>query len=105
LTAHAPDRRRAGDHSILTIATTNRLDAVEKALSARPSRFEQVIEIPAPDRLAQRAYLLSRAWSKADRTVNGGLAIDREVLTDAMKLCPGQRSGTLGSEAGASAKN
>ncbi len=37
------------DAPVLTIATTNRLEAVETALRNRPGRFDQVIELGPPD--------------------------------------------------------
>lgn len=37
------------NHEIIVIATTNRLEKVEKALQNRPGRFDRVYEIPVPD--------------------------------------------------------
>lgn len=37
-----------GDHRVLTIATTNRLEVVEEAMRNRPGRFDQVIEVESP---------------------------------------------------------
>ena len=37
------------NHEIVVIATTNRLEKVEKALQNRPGRFDRVYEIPIPD--------------------------------------------------------
>lgn len=37
-----------GDHRVLTIATTNRLEVVEEAIRNRPGRFDHVIEVESP---------------------------------------------------------
>lgn len=50
----------AGDHPVLTIATTNRLSVVEQAIRNRPGRFDQVIEIDLPDPEGRRALLAHR---------------------------------------------
>lgn len=52
------------NEDIVTIATTNRLDVIEKALRNRPGRFDRVVEIGAMDEVCRRtmlAKLLSRA--------------------------------------------
>jgi len=48
---------------ILTIATTNCLEALDKALRERPSRFDRVIKIDLPDE-AQRREIISRLCEK-----------------------------------------
>ncbi|MFA6132797.1 MAG: ATP-binding protein [Phycisphaerae bacterium] len=42
---------------VVTIATTNRLDVIEKALRNRPGRFDRVIEIGAMDEICRRDML------------------------------------------------
>lgn len=49
-----------GDHRLLTIATTNRLDVVEEAIRNRPGRFDEVIEITSPDAALRLALLRHR---------------------------------------------
>ena len=50
----------AGDRSILTIATTNRLEVVEEAVCNRPGRFDQILRIEPPDAATRRELLLHR---------------------------------------------
>lgn len=38
-----------GDHPLLTLATTNRLEVIEEAVRCRPGRFDEVIELGLPD--------------------------------------------------------
>jgi SpoVK/Ycf46/Vps4 family AAA+-type ATPase len=48
----------AEDHNgLLTIATTNRLEVVEKALRNRPGRFDRVIHFDVPDEAGRRELL------------------------------------------------
>lgn len=49
-----------GDHCVLTIATTNRLEVIEEAVRNRPGRFDQVILIEAPCAEARRALVAHR---------------------------------------------
>jgi ATP-dependent 26S proteasome regulatory subunit len=52
------------NEDIVTIATTNRLDVIEKALRNRPGRFDRIVEIGALDERCRRelfAKLLSRS--------------------------------------------
>lgn len=49
-----------GDHQVLTIATTNRLEVIEEAVRSRPGRFDQVIRIEAPDAEGRRALVAHR---------------------------------------------
>jgi cell division protease FtsH len=46
-----------GDQSILTVATTNRLEVVEEAVRNRPGRFDRIIRIDPPD-VAGRGEML-----------------------------------------------
>ncbi|MBI5367367.1 MAG: ATP-binding protein [Planctomycetes bacterium] len=66
-----------GDHEILTIATTNRLEVVEDAIRNRPGRFDRLFEIPPPDRESRSAMLRRRV---AGHTVS---ATDLDWLTRA----------------------
>jgi len=45
------------NEDIVTIATTNRLDVIEKALRSRPGRFDRVIEFGVMDELCRRKML------------------------------------------------
>lgn len=45
------------NEDIITIATTNRLDVIEKALRNRPGRFDRVIEFSAMDEYCRRRML------------------------------------------------
>jgi len=51
------------DAEILFVLTTNRPEALEEALSARPGRIDQAIEFPPPD--AQGRGKLARLYSQA----------------------------------------
>jgi len=42
---------------VVTVATTNWLEILDEALKDRPSRFDRVINIDAPDALQRRNYL------------------------------------------------
>jgi len=44
---------------IITIATTNHLEIIDKALSQRPSRFDRVIELPRPAIEYRRKFISS----------------------------------------------
>lgn len=50
----------SGDHPVLTIATTNRLEVVEQAVCNRPGRFDQILEIGPPDPAVRRGLLAYR---------------------------------------------
>ncbi len=50
----------AGDRELLVLASTNRLEVLEKALRNRPGRFDRVIEIPPPDEAARRRFFRDR---------------------------------------------
>jgi transitional endoplasmic reticulum ATPase len=45
------------NHYVVVIATTNKVDALEKALRNRPGRFDRVIDIPPPDNAARLKML------------------------------------------------
>ena len=47
----------ASDADVLFVLTTNRVDMLEPALTARPGRIDQAIEIALPDRAARRQLL------------------------------------------------
>jgi cell division protease FtsH len=47
----------SGDADVLFVLTTNRVDMLEPALSARPGRIDQAIEIALPDADARRRLL------------------------------------------------
>lgn len=47
----------AADADVAFVLTTNRPDALEPALAARPGRVDLAIEIPLPDRQARRALV------------------------------------------------
>ena len=49
-----------GDHRVLTIATTNRLEVVEEAMRNRPGRFDQVIEVESPSADLRASYFEHR---------------------------------------------
>ena len=55
----------ADNRDIVTIATTNRLDVIEKALRSRPGRFDRVVEFEAMDAGCRRR-LLGRLLAQAD---------------------------------------
>jgi cell division protease FtsH len=57
---------------IVTVATTNCLDMLDKALSQRPSRFDRVIKLSRPS-LPQRRELVSRLCLK--------IPLDEEIQT------------------------
>ncbi len=45
------------NHGLVTIATTNRLEVIEKALQSRPGRFDRVIEVPTLDASCRQQLL------------------------------------------------
>jgi ATP-dependent 26S proteasome regulatory subunit len=53
------------NNGIITIATTNNIEMMDKALASRPGRFDLKLEFPNPDRIG-RETLLRRALAKAD---------------------------------------
>lgn len=56
----------------VTIATTNRLSSLEKALRNRPGRFDRVIEVPSMETDLRKKMLTSRLddWKKEDGIVD-----------------------------------
>jgi len=50
-------------HGIVTVATTNNLESLDRAISQRPSRFDCVVKIPLPS-LEERKELLSLLCQK-----------------------------------------
>jgi cell division protease FtsH len=52
------------NENLITIATTNRLDVIEKALRNRPGRFDRVVEFEAMDKTCRKG-LLKRLLAKA----------------------------------------
>jgi ATP-dependent 26S proteasome regulatory subunit len=58
------------NEDLITIATTNRLDVIEKALRNRPGRFDRVVEFEAMDKKCRRSLLkrllTNASVSKAD---------------------------------------
>ena len=58
------------NEDLITIATTNRLDVIEKALRNRPGRFDRVVEFEAMDKKCRRRLLkrllINASVSKAD---------------------------------------
>jgi cell division protease FtsH len=50
-------------HEIVTVATTNNLEALDKAISRRPSRFDRVIKLPLPS-LEERRKLVGLLCQK-----------------------------------------
>lgn len=68
------------DADILFVLTTNRPEALEEALAARPGRIDQAIEFPLPDE-AGRAKLL--------RLYAGRVAVPEDVIERAMARTAG----------------
>lgn len=74
----------AGDHAVVTVATTNRLDVVEEACRNRPARFDRMIEIPPPDAASARVMLEQRlAGHRVDPAALARLASDAAGATGA----------------------
>jgi len=65
------------NEDLITIATTNRLEVIEKALRNRPGRFDRVIEMNAMDDLCRRKLLL-KLTAKAEVSTE-----DMNYLVDA----------------------
>jgi AAA+ superfamily predicted ATPase len=68
------------DAEILFLLTTNRPDALERALAARPGRVDQAIEFPLPDEVGRRKLVQLYA---------AGAAIGEEVITQTARLTQG----------------
>ncbi|HEY8748156.1 MAG TPA: ATP-binding protein [Tepidisphaeraceae bacterium] len=99
----------AAEHEdIITIATTNRLDVVEKALRSRPGRFDRVIELLPPDepgrRLLLARFLQGTAVADADLdwlahvTYSYTGAHLRELANTALMLIASGRDGSAGTD-------
>lgn len=71
-------------HEIVTVATTNCLEIIDKAIGQRPSRFDRVIELSRPS-LEHRKQLLSSLCQKIpiDEDVQAYVARRTENLTPA----------------------
>lgn len=84
----------AEDADVAFILTTNRPDALEPALAARPGRVDLAVEIPLPDEDARRRLLelygramplrLERPEEIVARTAGVTASFIREVLRAAM---------------------
>jgi len=74
----------AGNPNLVVLAATNRRDALDPAL-LRPGRFEEHVEVPAPDAETRRAILAVHARERplADDVDLGGLAAETEGYTGA----------------------
>jgi AAA+ superfamily predicted ATPase len=68
------------DAEILFVLTTNRPQALERALAARPGRVDQAIEFPLPDEAGRR---------KLVRLYAAGAAIDEDVVSHAARTTDG----------------
>jgi AAA+ superfamily predicted ATPase len=68
------------DAEILFLLTTNRPEALEKALAARPGRVDQAIEFPLPDEAGRRKLI---------RLYAAGAAISDEVIAHAARVTEG----------------
>jgi len=68
------------DAEILFLLTTNRPEALEGALAARPGRVDQAIEFPLPDEVGRR---------KLVRLYAAGATIDEEVANHAARVSQG----------------
>jgi hypothetical protein len=83
----------AEDADVAFVLTTNRPDALEPALAARPGRVDLAIEIPLPDAAARRRLLdlytrgldleLANADEVVDRTAGATASFFRELLRKA----------------------
>ena len=80
-----------GDHPLLTIATTNRLDVVEEALRNRPGRFDTVLELGPFGSDLRRRFLEQRfrgcqvekgLLEQAVESLDGATGAEIEAFTD-----------------------
>jgi SpoVK/Ycf46/Vps4 family AAA+-type ATPase len=76
------------DADVAFVLTTNRPDALEPALAARPGRVDLAVEIPLPDEVARRALLDLYARGRRRQVTDADLAAalddllaDRSALT------------------------
>ena len=72
-----------GDAEILFILTTNKPEALESALAARPGRVDQAIEFPLPDEAGRR---------KLVRLYAAGASISEDVVLHAARVTGGVRA-------------
>lgn len=70
-----------GDHPLLAIATTNRLEVIEEALRNRPGRFDEVVELGLPG-AGEREQML-RHFFRGCRLAGEDLAWLNDRLDDA----------------------
>jgi len=68
------------DAEIVFLLTTNRPEALEKALAARPGRIDQAIEFPLPDAVGRRKLI---------RLYAAGAAISEEVIDHTARITDG----------------
>jgi hypothetical protein len=68
------------DADVLFILTTNRPQALEKALAARPGRVDQAVEFPLPDEIGRRKLI---------RLYAAGATIDDEVVRHTARVTEG----------------
>jgi len=89
------------DH-IIAIATTNRLDVIERALRNRPGRFDRVVEIGLPDQPLRRKmlgkFLATADISETDlvelaRRTTGYSGAQLAELVTTLHLLAGERAG------------
>ena len=71
-------------NEIVTVATTNHLETLDKAIGQRPSRFDRIIEIPCPS-LEQRKEFISSLCYKIplDDDIQACMARKTDGLTPA----------------------
>jgi ATP-dependent 26S proteasome regulatory subunit len=65
---------------ILFVLTTNRPEQLEAALSGRPGRIDQAIEVPLPDDIGR---------AKLVRLYGGGLALSEAIVAEAVMRTKG----------------
>jgi ATPase family protein associated with various cellular activities (AAA) len=68
------------DAEIIFLMTTNRPEALERALASRPGRVDQAIEFPLPDEAGRRKLI---------RLYAAGAAIDDEVVSQTARMTDG----------------
>ena len=71
-------------HEIITVATTNNLETLDRAISQRPSRFDRVVKLPLPS-LKERKELIGLLCQKipVDETTQDYIARKSEHCTPA----------------------
>ena len=63
---------------VLVVATTNRPDRIDPAIAKRPSRFDRVYTLPAPDRALRETYLARALGADAPEGAAARLASSTE---------------------------